>query len=129
MYNNFLTGTDENITKMFQVLTDFPEMLAGEGTFDTEFIKLTKGNGFVKSGTNGLVALCVKPPKADAANIVVKSIDGNTQAAISMTLEILNHLKLIDSKKLGKLKEFHNPQYKDVLGNVTGKMVTEIHEN
>jgi L-asparaginase II len=126
MYNALLKGTDENLTKVFQVVTDFPEMIAGEGKFDTEFIKLMKGNGLVKSGSHGLVALCVKPPKENGVNIVVKSIDGSTEAAVSMAIEIMNHLNIIDKKNLEKLKEFHSPEYVDALGNKTGHLETEI---
>ncbi|MFP4548720.1 MAG: asparaginase [Fidelibacterota bacterium] len=126
MYNKLITGSDDYLTKIFQVITEYPEMMGGEGKFDTEFIKLMKGNGLVKSGTNGLIALCVKPPKSNAVNLVVKAIDGNTKAAISMALEILRHLKVLDSKKLEKLHAFHNPVYKDVLGNKVGEMKTEL---
>jgi len=126
MYNKLITGADEYLTKVFQVITEYPEMIAGDGKFDTEFIKLMKGNGMVKSGTNGLVALCIKPPKSNAVNLVVKAIDGNTKAAISMALEILHHLKVLDSKKLDKLKAFHKPIFKDVMGNKVAEMKTEL---
>ena len=126
MYNNLITGSDELLTKVFQVITEFPELIAGEDKFDTEFIKLMKGNGLVKSGTNGLVALCVKPPKSNAVNLVVKSIDGNTDAAVSMALAILNHLKIIDTKKMDKLKKFYTQEFIDAAGNKTGHMETEI---
>jgi len=126
MYSNLITGSDELLTKVFQVFTEFPELIAGEGKFDTEFIKLMKGNGLVKSGSNGLVALCVKPPKSNALNLVVKSIDGNPEAAVSMAIEILKHLKILDSKKIDKLKQFHCPEYVDAAGNKTGRLETKI---
>ena len=126
MYSKLITGSDEMLTKVFQVITEFPELIAGEGKFDTEFIKLMKGNGLAKSGTNGLIALCVKPPKSNAVNLVVKSIDGNTEAAVSMALEILKHLKVLDNKTIDKLKKFHNPEYIDAAGNKTGHLETEI---
>ncbi len=126
MYGQLISGADQNLTKVFQVITEFPEMIAGQGKFDTEFIKLMKGNGLVKSGTNGLVALCVKPPKSKALNVVVKAIDGNPKAAVSMTLEVLKHLKVLDDKKLNKLKAFHAPEFTDTMGNKTGSMKSEI---
>ena len=129
LYNAILKGEDENLTKVLQVVTDFPEMISGDGEFDTEFIRLMKGNGLVKSGSNGTVALCVKPPKANGVNIVVKAIDGSTKAAVSMALEIMNHLNVIDKKTLEKLAEFHAPEFIDTLGNKTGSMVTEIIED
>lgn len=129
MYNSLLNGDDEFLTKVFQVVTDYPEMIAGEGSFDTEFIKLLKGNGLVKSGTNGLVALCVKPPKANGVSIVVKAIDGSTKAAVSMMMEIMKYLKIIDKKTLEKLAKFHAPEYFDKQGNKTGYLQTEIIED
>ena len=129
MYSALLKGEDEYLTKVFQVVTDYPEMIAGEGNFDTEFIRLMKGNGLAKSGSNGTVAICVKPPKANGVNIVVKAIDGSTEAAVSMAIEIMKHLKVIDKKILDKLAEFHTPEYLDSLGNKTGSMMTEIIED
>ncbi|MBN2279429.1 MAG: asparaginase [Candidatus Marinimicrobia bacterium] len=126
MYNKLITGSDEEVTKVFQVFTEYPELIAGEGRFDTEFIKLLKGNGLVKSGSNGMVALCVKPPKSKAVSLVVKAIDGSTKAAVSMSLQILKHLELIDAKDIERLKEFCKPEFRDASGNITGHMETEL---
>ncbi len=126
MYNHLLTGSDENLSKIFQAITKYPELIAGEETFDTEFTKIMKGNGIVKSGSNGLVALCLKPHKANGITIVVKAIDGSPTAAISMAIEIMNHLQIIDKKTLDKLKKFHIPEFTDTLGKKTGYMQTEI---
>lgn len=129
MYSELIKGSDEYLTKVFQIVTEYPEMIAGGKKFDTEFIKLMKGNGLVKSGTNGLVALCVKPQKSNSINLVVKAIDGNTDAAVSMALEILKHLKALDKKTMEALKKYHNPEFEDATGNKNGRIQTEIQED
>jgi L-asparaginase II len=68
-----------------------PEMVAGEGRFDTETMRAAKGRLLVKSGAEGVILVGVM---GDRMGIAVKIADGADRALHALTSALLRDLSL-----------------------------------
>ncbi|HMA62182.1 MAG TPA: asparaginase [bacterium] len=126
IYSNFIKRDDEYLQRVTDILTKQNENVYSTSTFNFDFTKILNGNGIARSNKNGLQLVGVKTKGGNYVGIAVKVLSGDEEAAASMVLEMLRHLKMMENTKLKKLKKYHKPQQKDRSGNTLLKMKTEI---
>lgn len=93
------------ISTIIESLKAHPEMIGGEGTFDTRLIQLTHGKVIAKMGASGTY-VAFAPDQA--LGIALKIDDGNIKASEIALIHVLEELGLIDidtAEKLGREQE------------------------
>lgn len=109
-------------TYVVGAMTNYPEMVAGEGRICTDLMRQARGRVFAKLGAEGLY--CVGVPGAELG-IAVKVEDGTSRAVPPAVLGVLRQLDLISEDDLGAL---HRHAYPDVT-NTRGDVVGQIRPN
>ena len=95
----------KSVATIIKSLRAHPEMIGGEGTFDTRLIQLTCGKIIAKMGASGTY-VAIAPDQA--LGIALKIDDGNIKASEIALIEVLEELGLIDTEtaeKLGREQE------------------------
>lgn len=126
MYKKLIEGSDEYLRKIVHIMCLHPKHIAGRNRFDTDFTTVTSGKGISKIGSAGVRGIGVRTEDGRYIGIAMKVLSGNKQAADSMAVAIMKHLKLIDEEALEKLNNYHCPVLKNNSDIETGKIVTEI---
>ncbi len=126
MYKKLAEGSDEYLQKIVHIMCLHPKHIAGRGRFDTDFITAMSGKGVSKTGSSGVRGVGVRTEDGKYIGIAIKVLSGNGQAADSMAVAIMKHLKLIDEETLEKLDNYYSPVLKNDSDTETGKIETEI---
>lgn len=111
---------------IFKAMTEFPEMVAGPGRFDTVFMEAMQGAALSKSGAEGYLAISIpgeirtKHNKGFGIAIKVSDGDPENRAAPVAALEILRHLGIIEESALLKLESFDRRDLKNWRGLKVG---------
>lgn len=106
--------------RVFKIMSQNPEMIAGTGRFDTAVMQAGKGRFISKIGAEGVRCFGIKGEKP--LGIALKIEDGNTRVSAVVLLEGLRQLDLISQAMLNELREFQRP----VLKNCAGVEIGEI---
>jgi L-asparaginase II len=77
--------------RVAKAMLKYPEMVAGEGRFDTEVMRAAKGRLLVKSGAEGVILVGVM---GERTGIAIKIDDGADRALHAVTAALLADLKL-----------------------------------
>lgn len=96
-----------------------PDLVAGTGRFDTDFMRAVRGRIASKSGAEG-VHIAMLPDRGIA--VVVKADDGAGRAAEVGLVAVLDRLSLIDDGERERLRTLAHP----TLSNWAGRLVGEI---
>jgi L-asparaginase II len=95
---------------VFKAMTTHPEMVSGEGRFDTKLMQATSGKILSKAGAEGYHAIALKPgvlgPGSPAMGLAMKSADGNKRAIPPVILAVLEELGALDADVMAELAEF-----------------------
>lgn len=104
---------------VFQAMTGYPEMVAGEGRVCTELMRRGGGRLFAKVGAEGVY--CVGVPGAELG-IAVKVEDGAARAVAPAILGVLGELDLISEDDLGALHSLAYPELLNTRGEPVGQI-------
>lgn len=104
----------------FKIMCQNPEMIAGTGRFDTDFMRVFNGRAISKVGAEGV--RCVGIAGAHPLGIALKILDGNARASAVVMGVVLRHLNLISEDELTALKTYFHP----IIVNCAGIEVGEI---
>jgi L-asparaginase II len=106
--NTFPPGKAQAISKVYMAMMDHPEMVAGQGRFDT-VVAMEEGEKIIaKGGAEALECFAMPDRRWGAA---VKVMDGSKRAIIPATVELM--YKLGVRSKSEKLSGFHRPTLKN----------------
>lgn len=94
------------LTKAYNAMCAYPYLIAGEGHFDTEFIKVMDGAGVSKGGGEAIQGLSIQTKKYGTIGIALKIIDGSHRARDVAIMSVLESLKLLSHKEKKQMKEF-----------------------
>jgi L-asparaginase len=83
-------------------MTNYPEMVGGKGTFDTELMTLTEGVLVSKSGAEGIQ--CIGNTD-QAMGLAIKVIDGAKRAKYAAAVSILRQMGWISTTVAETLAE------------------------
>ncbi len=97
--------------RIVEAILSYPEMVSGYGSFDTEFMRSSKGRFLSKGGAEGYQAIGIPGdvfPSGHAVGLVLKVHDGDMgkRARSVATLAILEALGLITHDDCKQLSEF-----------------------
>lgn len=106
-------------TYVVGAMTNYPEMVGGEGRLCTELMTCAAGRLFAKVGAEGVY--CVGVPGAELG-IALKVEDGAQRAIGPAILAILRELDLISEDDLGTLLRHAYPEVLDTRGEVVGQV-------
>lgn len=101
-------------------MAQYPEMVAGNGEFCTELIRVTKGRLIAKKGADGIYCCAQKEGPA----LALKIEDGNMQVLPQVLLAALSQLGLLNFQEEHKLTEYVQSEIINCQGNVVGEKVT-----
>lgn len=100
-------------------MIEYPEYIAGTGTFDTELMRVGDGSIASKAGAEGVHAVSSIP---QGLGFVSKVLDGGPRGRAPLTVAALRALGSIDAAQATKLASFARP----VVYNRAGRAVGEI---
>lgn len=101
-----------------------PEMIAGEGRFDTDLMRVTRGRIIAKVGAEGIQCLGIDVPTP--MGLAIKVVDGSARAVPAITIAVLEKLQLLSPSELAALAEYRNVVLRNHRGLDVGKIETAI---
>ncbi len=110
MYANLATQAAE-IERVYALMWQNAEMVAGTFRFDTELMRTLKGKVVTKTGAEGLQCLAVRHPRP--LGIAIKISDGNKRAIPPIVLKLLWHLGVVTEQELRALQRFVLPEIRN----------------
>jgi L-asparaginase II len=93
-------------------MTSHPDMVAGNGRFDTRLMETTNGRVIVKGGAEGFQGIGLLPgamgPESPALGIAIKISDGDIKNRVrpAVSLELLRQLGALSTSELEALSDF-----------------------
>jgi L-asparaginase II len=101
----------EACRRIVQAMTSHPDMVAGQGKFDTQLMQVAKGQLLSKGGAEGYQAIGIPPgriPGGKSAGITLKVHDGDggKRARSVVTLELLGTMGILTVDERAQLDGF-----------------------
>lgn len=119
LYALLASGDNLNLERIVRAMTHYPEMVAGEGSFDSELMRLTGGELVSKSGAEGVQCI---GRVGQGMGLAIKVIDGAKRAKYAAATHLLGQLGWISPSATERLAE----QFTDLGGGkrleVTGEL-------
>ena len=89
LYAHLASGSDLGLERIVRAMVSYPEMVAGEGSFDTELMRLSEGTIISKSGAEGVQCL---GRVGEGMGMAIKVIDGARRAKYAAAIHLLKQL-------------------------------------
>ncbi|MGB3492531.1 MAG: asparaginase [Elainellaceae cyanobacterium] len=119
LYAQLSSGDSLDMERIVRAMVHHPEMIAGEGEFDTELMKASEGQLLSKAGAEGIQ--CVAR-LGEGLGLAVKVMDGSKRAKYAVAIHLLKQLGWISPTVAEALADqFMNiGEYKrlDVVGEI-----------
>lgn len=116
-----------SLGRIFHAMSQFPELVAGEGRFCTELMRAFQGELIGKLGADGCYGIGIRESENTrslgahgALGIAVKIEDGNVNMLYAAVMEILERLHIGAPQARLDLDHFHHPKILNTVGVVTG---------
>lgn len=118
-----------SLSRIFHAMSQFPELVAGEGRFCTELMRAFQGELIGKLGADGCYGIGVRESENTrrlgahgALGIAVKIEDGNVNMLYAAVTEILERLRIGEPQGRQDIERFHSPKIHNTVGVVTGQV-------
>ncbi|NJL82126.1 MAG: asparaginase [Chloroflexaceae bacterium] len=89
LYAQLASGSNLDLERIVRAMTYNPAMVAGEGAFDTEVMRLSEGEIVSKSGAEGIQCL---GRIGEGLGLAIKVVDGAKRAKYAVALHLLQQL-------------------------------------
>lgn len=120
LYAQLASGKNLDLERIVRAMTHYPELVAGEGAFDTELMRLSEGELVSKSGAEGIQCIA---RNGEGMGMAIKVIDGAKRAKYAVAIHLLKQMGWISPTIAERLAEsFMNlTKYKrlEVLGELS----------
>ncbi|EHK19433.1 uncharacterized protein TRIVIDRAFT_58203 [Trichoderma virens Gv29-8] len=120
--------------RIFNAMSRVPEMVGGEGRFDTLLMRAFSGAIIGKVGADGCYGVGLRESErtkslgaVGAIGIAVKVEDGNLDILYAAVAEILEQLKISGRENIQSLETYHHPKIHNSMGIVTGTTSFEFN--
>jgi L-asparaginase II len=126
------SDTAEAAKRIVEAMILNPEMIGGDGEFDTEVMREAHGKLIAKVGAESVYSVGVLPCERypRGLGIAIKIDDGAKRAVSPAVLETLAQLQVLDESELERLHGFHHPltrSYRDIpVGDIRAVFKLEI---
>ena len=94
------------LTRVFNAMSSFPEMIGGTDHFDSLFIESLNNRGITKVGGESIRGISLKTEEHGPIGLAIKVLDGNFRALPIATMKLLEHMELLDEQELNRLDKF-----------------------
>ena len=95
-------GTQPDLEKLSRAMLAHPELVAGEGRFDTELMRLAHGQVVSKGGAEGIQCLT---RVGEGLGVAIKVEDGHSRAKHAVALHVLKQLEWLTPMSFEELSE------------------------
>lgn len=89
LYAHLASGTNLDLERIARAMTHNPTLIAGEGGFDTELMRLSEGELVSKAGAEGIQCI---GRVGEGMGIAIKALDGNKRAKYAAAIHLLKQL-------------------------------------
>ena len=89
LYAQLASGNRLDLERIVRAMTYYPTMVAGEGSFDTELMRLTEGELVSKSGAEGIQCI---GRVGEGMGLAIKVIDGSKRAKYAAAIHLLRQM-------------------------------------
>ncbi|MEA5533901.1 asparaginase [Crocosphaera sp. XPORK-15E] len=89
LYAQLASGNSLDLERILRSMTYYPTMVAGEGSFDTELMRLTEGELVSKSGAEGIQCI---GRVGEGMGLAIKVVDGSKRAKSAVALHLLRQM-------------------------------------
>ncbi len=89
LYAQLTAGHRIDLESIARAMTHHPDMVAGEGRFDTELMRATQGDIVSKSGAEGIQ--CIGKPN-QGMGLAIKVMDGSSRAKYAVAIHVLKQM-------------------------------------
>lgn len=89
LYAKLASGASLDLERIVRAMTYHPDMIAGEGAFDTELMRLSQGELVSKSGAEGIQ--CVGRV-GEGMGLAIKVADGSKRAKYAIAIHLLKQM-------------------------------------
>ncbi|KAH8701673.1 atypical L-asparaginase, rhizobium type [Talaromyces proteolyticus] len=118
---------EKALARIFNSMTQYPELVGGEGRFCTTLMEAYEGRLIGKVGAEGCYGVGIRASEdtrrlgaSGAIGVAVKIEDGNLGILYSAVAEILEQLAIGTPEMRRKLDKFHKPAVLNTAGVITG---------
>ena len=126
MYSTLAQGADDYLQKIFHIMSLHPKTIAGKSRFDTDFLSTMSGKGVAKMGSDGLRTIGIRAEEGKYVGIAIKVLSNHHQALDSMSIAVMQHLRLLDEETATKLDGYRQPKTYGTNDVEIGHVQTEI---
>ncbi|MEK7727791.1 MAG: asparaginase, partial [candidate division KSB1 bacterium] len=106
MYAKLMASQEDIPKRIVLTYARNPEMIAGEGRFDTDLMRVTHGRIIAKVGAEGIQCLGIDVPTP--MGLAVKVVDGAARAVPAIVIAVLEKLQLLSTSEVEALSEYRN---------------------
>jgi len=92
LYAQLAAGTSVDLERITRAMTYYPRMIAGDGAFDTELMRLSEGELVSKSGAEGIQCI---GRIGEGMGLAIKVKDGAKRAKYAAAIHILKQMSWI----------------------------------
>lgn len=89
LYALLCSGDNLDMERIVRAMTNYPYLIAGEGEFDTELMRLSEGQLVSKGGAEGV--LCIGR-EGEGMGLAIKVMDGAKRAKYAVAIHLLKQL-------------------------------------
>ncbi len=89
LYAQLASGDRLDLERIVRAMTHYPEMVAGDGAFDTELMRLSEGLLVSKSGAEGIQCI---GRVGEGMGLAIKVLDGAKRAKYAVAIHLLKQL-------------------------------------
>ncbi|NEQ69865.1 MAG: asparaginase, partial [Symploca sp. SIO2D2] len=89
LYAQLASGNNLAMERIVRAMTHHPEMVAGEGAFDTELMRLSQGELVSKAGAEGVQCI---GRVGEGLGLAIKVMDGSKRAKYAVAVHILKQM-------------------------------------
>lgn len=126
MYAKLMASQEDIPKRIVLTCVKHPEMIAGEGRFDTDIMRVTRGRILAKVGAEGIQCLGIDVPVP--MGMAVKVVDGASRAVPAIVLAVLEKLQLLSPEELEQLADYRYVVLRNHRGTITGELQPTIGE-
>lgn len=118
-----------NLARIFLVMSEYPEFVAGEGRFCTDLMQVYNGQLIGKVGADGCYGVGIRESEQTRSlgargplGISVKVDDGNLDILYAVVVEVLEQLNIGTTDTRQALEKWHHFKRRNTIGIVVGSV-------
>ena len=89
LYAQLASGSNLDLERIVRAVTHYPDMISGDGYFDTELMKITEGQLVSKSGAEGIQCI---GRVGEGQGLAIKVADGAKRAKYAVAIHLLKQM-------------------------------------